>query len=65
MVRSKYPSSEIDYVNIKPISAVLDSNLSLIYKLGYEKRQIDLKHYQTAQLIAKEIIEKYPRPAEK
>jgi len=52
--------SEIDYVNIKPISAVLDSNLSLIYKLGYAKRQIDLKHYQTAQLIAKEIIEKYP-----
>ena len=59
-LNNKYVNTEINSLNIKPITAILDSNLSLIYKLGYAKRQIDLKHYQTAQLIAKEIIEKYP-----
>ncbi|NCQ19730.1 MAG: right-handed parallel beta-helix repeat-containing protein, partial [Ignavibacteria bacterium] len=58
-LNNKYVNTEINSLNIKPITAILDSNLSLIYKLGYAKRQIDLKHYQTAQLIAKEIIEKY------
>jgi len=45
---------------IQKATLPLDPNISLINKLGYAKRQIDLKHYKTAQLITKEIIEKYP-----